>query len=114
MIRYYHGGPSGLKEILPPSVTGALSCSDLEALGGPPPGPHRKDRIYLVTDRKFAEYFAALAPHKNVSVYLVEAEGVEHDPDCKTPWFGVQAIRGKVLTEWPMRNGKRDRLLRGK
>jgi hypothetical protein len=111
MKKYYHGGPCGLKEILPPSVTGALSCSDLEAMGGPPPGPHRKDRIYIVTSKKFAEYFASLSPHKEVSVYLVEPEGLEHDPDCKTPGFGFQALRGKVLAEWPMRRSKREKLL---
>jgi hypothetical protein len=109
--KYWHGGPCGLTEILPATTTGVLSCSDLEKMGGPPPGPHRKDRIYLVTQRKFAEYFAALSPHKIVSVYLVEPEGLEHDPDCNTPGLGFQALRGKVICEYQMRKSKRAALL---
>jgi hypothetical protein len=109
--RFYHGGPQGLSEILPAEVTGALSCSDLEKMGGPPPGPHRKDRIYLVTDLRFAEYFAAFAPHEKVSVYWVQPEGEEHDPDCNTPGLGYQALRGKVIAEYRMGLKKRAKLL---
>lgn len=31
MTRFFHGGPRGLRQILPPSVTGARSCASYGA-----------------------------------------------------------------------------------
>lgn len=81
--RYYHGGIPGLKKgdkILPPARTGR---STLLKYGREidPKGVQREDRVYLTTDHRAAELFAATYPRGDV--YKVVPDGdVEEDPDC--------------------------------
>jgi hypothetical protein len=90
----YHGGPRGLRRILPPSVTGAPSCVDYGA-------GHvaRRDRVYLTTEIEAARLLGAHAPfHGPCAVYEVEPEGeLEHDPDCDTPGLSWQCPSARVI-----------------
>lgn len=99
MAEYWHGGPRGLKGyILPSEETGAPTTADYGA-----EKVCRRDRIYLVSLRLAAEMFAAMAPRKKVSVYLVEPIGdVEPDIDCEMPGLSFQAARARILKEFPM------------
>jgi hypothetical protein len=93
MTTYYHGGVIGLRVgqyILPPAETGAFSVADCasapEAEQAQIERVHRKDRVYLATDKRIAMLWAALYPLGTAAeggwVYRVEPEGeVEPDPD---------------------------------
>lgn len=77
---YFHGGRPDLKRgefILPPTITGARSCSDF---GGA--AVHRRDRVYVASVFEAALMFACLHPSRRGWVYQVEPIGVlEQDPD---------------------------------
>ncbi len=93
MTTYFHGGVPGLRVgqyILPPCETGAFSVADCttapEAEQARLEAVHRRDRVYLATDRRIAMLWAALYPEGTPDeggwVYRVEPEGdVEPDPD---------------------------------
>ncbi len=75
--RYFHGGPRGLREILPPEKTKAPSCA---SYGGEK--VCRRDRVYLTTLYDAALIYAAMHPSGNGVVYEVEPLGtIEADTD---------------------------------
>lgn len=99
-MKYYHGGAPKLKEILPPSVTGAPSNADYGAAA-----VCRRDRVYLTTDVREAMLFAALHPSNNGTVYEVRpAGGISHDPDYLGPQGGcVEAERADIIRVVPVK-----------
>lgn len=94
MTTYYHGGRPGIQRrafLLPPSITGARSCSEFGAAG-----VHRMDRVYITSSLAVAAMFAA--GQRDGCVYEVEPMGyIEHDPDCKTPDLSFQVPKARVL-----------------
>lgn len=101
VVRYFHGGPRGLIRILPPSVTGAKSTSDMVAAGG----IHDRSKIYVTTDAAAAVMYAAGFDHG--CVYEVEPVNLQPDPDCSLAGLSfacdactivrVHRVRGKAL-----------------
>ena len=91
---YFHGGPAGLAEILPPSVTATPSSADCGA-----ERVCRRDRVYLTTSAEAARVFALFAPCKgSVAVYEVLPIGdVLPDPDCVEPGLSVECERAHVV-----------------
>ena len=77
---FFHGGPRGLREVLPSSITGVPSTASYGA-----EGICRRDRVYVTTDLSAAIMFAAGNPFGAQAVYQVEPEGLEPDPDCRVP-----------------------------
>ena len=95
VVRWYHGGFPGLKrgqQILPPSVTGAISVADKvidapdemrEAVGK----VHDPSLVYLSQDIADARFWAALAPayggkNRGGDLYEVTPDGpLVPDPD---------------------------------
>lgn len=77
---FFHGGAPNLKKILPPSITGAKSCSlygDVFC---------RVDRVYVTTDFQQAAIFAAMHPSNKGCVYIVNPQGdLRPDPDYLGP-----------------------------
>ena len=98
-IVYFHGGPYGLHEgdfILPPSVTGAMSCSDLGLKIKN--NPHRKDRVYVCAAMDAAFLFGAQAPWREVAIYaVIPWSELEADPDCSEPNFSFQCESAKII-----------------
>jgi hypothetical protein len=96
---YFHGGPHGLKEgdfILPPSLTGATSCSDLRLKIKN--NPHRKDRVYVCSEMDAAFMFGAQAPWRDVAIYaVIPWSELEADPDCSEPGMSYQCERAKII-----------------
>lgn len=120
MTTYFHGGVPGLRVgqyILPPCESGAKSVADCE--GAPEAEQariervHRRDRVYLATDRRIAMLWAALHPSGTADeggwVYRVEPVGdVEPDPDYLGDdvhsWCAPRArVAGIVKTGVPRR-----------
>lgn len=102
-VTYWHGGPSGLSEILPPSATGAVSCSDvgLKKLRAKARRVHRTDRVYVVAQREGALIFAA--GHRTASIYEVLPVGeLEPDPDCDLPGLSFACASARVVRETPI------------
>lgn len=97
---YFHGGRGGLLRgslILPPSVTGAKSCSEYGAAQ-----VHRRDRVYITTDHRAAMLFAAGIP--GGMVYLVEPVGeLEPDPDCTTQGLSFQCPKARIVKAFKLR-----------
>lgn len=93
-IKYYHGGPDGLKKgnfLLPPTITKRPSLSEYGAAG-----VHRRDRVYVATDINAAALYASC--HKNGVIYeCVPTGAIEEDPDCSQPGLSYQCERAKVL-----------------
>jgi len=92
---WYHGGIPGLKrgqKILPPAVTGALSCAD-KRLGAPAAeqakidAVHDANVVYLAASLQDARLWAALAPayggrNRGGDLYEVTPDGpLAPDPD---------------------------------
>lgn len=107
---YYHGGIPGLhigQYILPPYETGAQSVADV--VGAPPNEQaeiervHRRDRVYITTERGTAELWASLypggTPVRGGDVYRVVPEGdVDPDPDWRgEPGVSVCAPRARIV-----------------
>lgn len=106
MGRYFHGGYGGLKTgalILPPTETGAASCSDY--------GGHlvcRRDRVYVTTDLDSAIVFAAMHHSNKGKVYQVEPLGeLDPDPDCKVPGQSFSCERAAILAVRKITNKQR-------
>jgi len=77
MLKYYHGGRRGLKEILPSSITGVPSTASFGA-----GSVCKRDVVYVTTDFDSAKWFAAMNGHKTACVYKVKPIGdIRHDPD---------------------------------
>lgn len=100
-VKYFHGGPRGLREILPSEITGAPSCA---SYGGAE--VCRRDRVYLTTIYKQALIYAAMHPSGNGVVYEVEPVGVvELDPDYNgPPGESVSAVSARVLRRFRIPN----------
>lgn len=102
----YHGGPRGLKAILPPSETGAESVA-----GGIDPKVCRADRVYVTTSYAAALMYAACFPKG--TVYEVAPVGdIEYDLDCLLPGLSYQCPKASIIREirpkmkWIMRARK--------
>jgi len=107
MTSYFHGGPRGLRRILPPSVTGAHSSAEF--------GNHvvRHDRVYVTTNYTAAAMYAALQPCGKGVVYEVRPLGkLEHDPDCKDLGLSFQCESALVLKATRLKTKHRLRILR--
>lgn len=93
---YFHGGVPGLVKgnmILPPSITGAPSCSEFGA-----EHVHRRDRVYLTTKPAAALIFAVTHPSGDGCVYRCTPVGtLEPDPDSNVPGLSVQCERARVV-----------------
>lgn len=107
--RFYHGGPPGLREILPPTRTGVMSTLDAARqqaiegggnvkLAAQAEAVIRKDRVYLTTDPDEAALFASMNPSGQPGcVYEVEPFGdTEADPDYSGPAMCIHASRARV------------------
>ena len=110
---YFHGGPWGLREgdfILPPSETGAKSCSDLELKIKN--NPHRKDRVYVTAEMDAAFVFGAQAPWSEVGIYaVVPWDELEPDPDCNEPGMSFQCGSAKIIRAARISNKQRKKIL---
>ena len=93
-MRFFHGGPPGLTEILPSAATGAPSGADYGA-----EGVCRRDRVYLTTSLSCARAYALFAPVRGlVTVYECEPVGeLVPDPDCTEPGLSWQCERATVV-----------------
>lgn len=90
---FYHAGPVGLRQILPPVVTGAPSAASYGA-----EGICRRDRVYVTTSLPAAIGFASLCPPDGRgAVYEVEPTNPVPDPDCSEPGLSWEAERARVL-----------------
>ena len=92
-MTYYHAGPCGLTEILPPAITGAPSCASYGA-------PKVCDRasVYVTTSLSAAIGFASLVPpHGRGVVYEVEPVNPRPDPDCSAPGLSFEADSATVI-----------------
>lgn len=86
--RWYHAGPAGLHEILPPVVTGAVSTAHYEFTTKP---VCRRDRVYLVNSLPIAWQIASLNPVG--MVYEVQPLGdIEPDDDFVSRGDGVRSV----------------------
>lgn len=91
---YFHGGRPGLKPgafLLPPCVTNAPSLSDYGA-----DEVHRKDRVYVTTNKTVALLFAAGV----IGGVIYECDPVgdlEPDPDCSMPDISWQCDKAVVI-----------------
>lgn len=93
MTVYYHAGPVGLREILPPTETGAVSTASYGA-----GAVCRRDRVYVTTDLLAAVGFASLLPPRGAgAVYEVAPLNPRPDPDCNMPGLSFEAERARVL-----------------
>lgn len=99
MTRFYHGGPPGLSEILPPALSGAASTADYG--GG---DVCRRDRIYVTSSFDCAAAFASVAPPNGSGVvYQVEPIGeVEPDPDCLEEGLSFAAVAVRIVRVIPL------------
>lgn len=102
-LRYFHGGPKGIRQfILPPAETGAACASDYGAAA-----VHRRDRVYVTTDLLAATMYAALVPNELGIVYEVEPVGaLEADPDCDCLGLSFQCARARIIRPIPVKKRK--------
>lgn len=88
----YHGGPKGLKEILPRTKT---AVKGQEAYGNKVAKP---DKVYVTSDYHAALMYAS--QFKKGSVYYVEPIGhLEHDEDCISVGLSFTCDAARVLKE---------------
>lgn len=91
---YWHGGRPGIRRggvLLPPAITQVRSLSEYGAAG-----VHRRDRVYVTTDRNVALMFAA-GVRKGVLYQCVPIGEIEPDPDCSLPGLSWQCPMARVL-----------------
>jgi len=97
-VKYYHGGYGGLREgklVLPPSITGALSCADY--------GAHnvcRRDRVYITTGVEEARYIASKTPGGKVYEVFPIGE-LADDPDCSEKGLSFECVKARVVRVVP-------------
>lgn len=91
---YWHGGKPGIQRgafLLPPCITRSASLSEYGAAG-----VHRRDRVYITTDKNCALIYAAGL--KNGVIYQCEPIGdIEPDPDCNSPGLSWQCEKARVI-----------------
>jgi hypothetical protein len=102
---YFHGGVPGLRIgawLLPPSVTGTTTTTHKWNARLGAAGIARADRVYVTTERDFADVFAALYPlARGGWVYHVVPDGlIEPDPDCNTPGLSWECERARIVRAW--------------
>lgn len=103
---FFHGGYPGLRVgawLLAPSVSGQQVTTHRQNAILGAPGIARADRVYVTTERYWAEVYAALYPLKRGGwVYQVVPEGglVEPDPDCSTPGLSWECERALIVRAW--------------
>lgn len=96
--RYFHGGPPGLTQIKPPSLTGEAGLrpygtSDVS----------RPDRVYVTTDFASALMYAVGHPSGQGVVYQVEPiSPLEHDPDCTERGLSYACRGARVIKVYPV------------
>ncbi len=107
-VKYFHGGPRGLREILPPCATGAPSCASYGA-----GNVCRRDRVYLTTVYEAALIYAGMHPSGNGVVYEVAPVGdVWPDPDyLGKAGESVEAASARVIRKFRI-DGKTLRRIR--
>ena len=97
-LTFYHAGPRGLTEIVPPSITGVRSCASFGAAS-----VCRRDRVYVTTSIEAAIGFASLVPPDGRgAVYEVKPEGLAPDPDCTLPGLSFEATRAAIVRVIPV------------
>lgn len=90
---FWHGGPRGLRQILPSARTGKRSIAAEIA-----PGVCLRSMVYVTTDYNAALLYASVI--ENGTVYKVEPVGaLEPDPDCRQPGLSYQCLAARVLCE---------------
>ena len=90
---YWHGGPRGLRAILPPDQTGARSIAAELA-----PRVCLRSKVYVTTDYAAAVLYASVI--NQGTVYKVEPVGVlEPDPDCRQQGLSYQCPAARVICE---------------
>lgn len=87
---FYHGGPRGLRKILPSATTGARShTADLSPVC-------RRDRVYVTTDFGAAILYAAC--HEDSAVYEVRPVGeMVADCDCIQPGLSWECEAAEIV-----------------
>jgi hypothetical protein len=94
---YFHGGKPHLKIgslILPPTITKEPSLSEYGAAG-----VHRRDRVYVTTEKAAAAIYAAMHHSGIGRIYEVEPiGGLDHDPDCLSPGLSFQCEKAKIVS----------------
>jgi len=92
-LTFYHGGPRGLRMILPPETTGARSiAAEINSR------VCSRSRIYVTTDYAAAVMYASVV--ERGTVYEVRPVGpIEHDPDCSTIGLSYQCLAAKITRE---------------
>lgn len=96
-VLWWHGGPAGLSEILPPTVTGVKPAKDYiddEAVN-----THiRDDQVYCVNSPAWAAIYAVLSS-KTPSIYLVTPHlPILPDPDLVTHGDDLQSVMAPKAT----------------
>lgn len=93
-MAFYHGGPKGLKTILPPSRSGAKSSARYGEIFK----ICKTSKVYVTTEYAAAAMYASC--HRKGSIYEVEPIGkLEHDPDCSEPGVSFECDEVKILSE---------------
>lgn len=93
---YYHGGPRGLRKILPACFTGTKGQS---YYGNMVADPHK---VYVTASWEAACMYAA--QFEKGSVYEVLPIGkVEHGPDCVVPGLSFMCDRANVVKEYRLK-----------
>ncbi len=106
--RFYHGGPSGLKWILPSATTGAKACGDFTPEAAK---VCRRDRVYVTTSKDAALLYAVT--HERGVVYEVVPLGeLEPDVDCDDPELSFCCEKARVVRKVVFPDGARDNALR--
>lgn len=105
MTAYYHGGPRGLRAILPPSKTGARSTGDYTGARH----IHDQNAVYVTTDYGAAVLYAC--GHTKGCVYQVQPHNLRFDPDCTEPGLSFECDRADVIARFRLK-GKELKLAR--
>lgn len=118
-VRYYHGGPPGLTEILPRGITGQRGTGHIAAPGlvhGRPGDANSiargPDRAYVTTLPKLARAYAACwaaTSGQDACVYVARPASVPERGEVPTCWAvtSAQVLRvHRTVTEqeWPALN----------
>lgn len=91
MPKYYHGGPRGLRRILPPDKTGARSYAAEIA-----PTVCCRKSVYVTTDFVAAAMYAACF-EKGVVYEVIPHGELRPDPDCSEPGLSFACDGADVL-----------------
>lgn len=88
--KFYHGGPRGLRKILPSATTGTRSfTADMSRVC-------RRDRVYVTTDFSAALLYAAC--HEQGVIYEVCPVGeLTPDIDCRQPGLSFECDFAEIV-----------------